>query len=206
MNPMVRGQIETHTSVEGFFADLLTEALGTERLALDATSRSYLLNLFSDFTLHDHLHTGAKQGESGTPALAWLYERAAHAEPGRRFEALRHLGDVALVVAGFFGPHIERERSVVGVGYYIDMGTAAYDTASTLAHKGAFGSMLRELAQKFRRLVEVLTRIAERIALPVVHDVSSLYARILRNPESLVLHRRLIDQGAVPVFGSVVAA
>lgn len=196
-------QIETHASIEEYFGDLLKEALATERLCLGDASAAYVLRLFSEFAERGALHARDTRGERGTPALVWLYERAQTGGSGVRFDSYRHLGDVALFVSGFFGPHITRARSAVGVEYYVDMGQAAYDTAAVLAKPTGFGALLSELAAKFRRLVEVLTRVAERTTLPVARDMTALYERLMMNPESTDLFKRLLTKGVVPVFGSV---
>jgi hypothetical protein len=78
------------------------------------------------------------------------------------------------------------------------MGAAAYDSAASLAEPHGFRSILRELAVKFRRLVEVLTRVAEQTTLPVARDVAALYERLCLNPGNGDVHRRLLQQGLIP--------
>lgn len=193
------GRIETHTTLEGFFADLIKEAIAAERVVLDTDCINYLLNLCREFAKHEALFGRERAGENGTPALVWLYERAQQSDRGSRFQAYRHLGDVSLMVSGFFAPHIERDRSLVGIDYYVQMGASAYDTAASIAKPTGFGKVLSEMAAKFRRLVEVLTRVAEKTTLPVAHDVAALYERFIRNPESSDLARRLIvGERAIP--------
>ena len=195
-------RIETHATLEGFFGDLIQEALAAERLDLDESSVSYLLSLCREFSRHEVMFGSERPGESGTPGLVWLFERAQSTDRGTRFQAYRHLGDVSLMVSGFFSPHIERERSLVGVEYYVQMGSNAYDSAAALAQANNFGQLLSELAQKFRRVVEVLMRVAEQTTLPIARDVAALYERYSRNPESLELLRRLSQQGAAPCFAA----
>jgi hypothetical protein len=198
MEAAMTGCIHTQVTLEGFFGELLREALSVEGLALDEACVAYLQNLCSDFVKHEALHGAESTGEPGTPALVWLYQRAQTADRGLRFHAYRQLGDVSLVVSGFFTPHIERERSLVGVDYYVQMGSAAYDSAATLAKPEGFGDLLSELAAKFRRLVEVMTRVAERTTLPIRRDVAAMFDRFARNPDSAELHRRLVAQGLIP--------
>jgi len=199
-------RIETDCSLEGFFKDLLEQALVAERVQLDTEGFSYVLHLVGEFARPDVLHGRGQRDDPGTPALVWLYKEAREAAPSQRFDAYRHLGDVALVVAGFFAPHVERARSLVGVDYYVDMGRTAYDVAAQSAFAGGFQRLLRELADKFAHLVEVLSRVAERTTLPVSRDIASLYARMLKNPDSARLTERMLVQGAFPVFGKGAAA
>lgn len=193
-------RIDTHCSLESFFEGLLRQALETEQVELQADAFTYLLHLVGDFSDPTALHRADRSDEPGTPALVWLYQEAREAPPTRRFEAYRHLGDVALMVAGFFGPHIERARSLVGVQYYVDMGRTAYQTAAHHASSSGFLPLLGQLSNNFDRLVEVLTRVAEQTTLPVAHDVAALYARVLRNPASERLLNELKGQRAFPVF------
>lgn len=190
-------RIAMDSTLETFFRDLLQQALAAERLELDEAGLSYLVRLMGDFSRHEALYASARPDEPGTPTLVWLYEKAQTAERSQRFEAYRHLGDVALVVSGLFGAHLERQRSLVGVDYYVGMGRAAYDSAAHLARPSIFERVLGELAEKFNRVVEVLTHVAEQTTLPVRRDLEALYERIVRSPESPELQRRLADQGLV---------
>lgn len=188
--------ITTHTSVEEYFSALITDAIEAQNLQISDDSSAYLLQLMKDFGRSEAL-VGPRPDEPGTPALFRLYERAATMAPSGRFDAYRHLGDVALFVSGFFGAHIE--RSLVNVDYYVQMGCSAYRTAASLARGGAFASVLAQLAEAYGRVVEVLTHVAEQTTLPVDRDVAALYERWLRNGDSSVLCNRLIDLGSVPV-------
>ncbi len=191
-------RIETHSSLEAFFGTLLTEALRTEHVQLQTASFTYVLNLVGDFSNPEAL--SGSRDEPGTPGLVWLYQEAREAAPSHRFEAYRRLGDVALMVAGFFGPNLQRSRSLVGIDYYIDMGRTAYEAAANYAARTGFSEMLGDISKKFEPLVEVLTLMAEQTTLPVVHDMAALYARVLRNPDSHRLSVSFKEQGAFPVF------
>lgn len=194
-------RIDTHSSLEAYFEGLLRDALSAEQVDLPEDAFSYVLHLVGDFSRPEHLHGRGGHDEPGTPGLVWLYKEAREAAPSARFDAYRHLGDVALMVSSFFGPHVERERSLVGVEYYVDMGRTAYGAAASLALRSGFAALLGGLSQRFDRLVEVLTRVAEQTTLPVAADIGALYARICRNPNSPELSRRLLSSGAFPVFG-----
>ncbi len=193
-------QIDTRCSLEAFFDELMRDALAAERVDLDPAAAAYLVQLCAEFSRHEALHGRARPDEPGTPTLTWLYQQAREGAPAARFDAYRHLGDVSLVVSGLFAPHLERRRAVVGVDYHVQMGAAAYDQAASLARRSGLGPLLGELASKFRRLVEVLTRMAERTTLPVCQDLGALYARVLRLPESRLLQSRLLEQHAIPVL------
>lgn len=187
-------------SLEDFFNGLLTDALDATGLEIGDGSRAYLLQLVGDCSRVEELHRGARSDEPGTPTLVWLYERAQCGAPSERFDAWRHLGDVALIVAGLFGAHLQRRRNLVGVDYYVRMGAGAYGSAATY-HRGGFGPILEELAAKFRYLVDVLTRVGEATTLPVADGLERLYDRWAANPRQVDLQERLIRRGAVPILG-----
>lgn len=197
-------RIEIQTSLAGFFDTMLRDALAAERLALTDPATSYLVQLVTEFAERDALYAHGERDERGTPALATLYTRAIEAAPHERFNAYRQLGDVALVVAGLFAPHVER-RKLVDLRYYADMGSAAYHHAAQLA-QGSFGGVLGQLSTSFARCIEVLTRFAEKTTLPVRRDVGAFFDRWAMNPESEELARRLMTMGLVPVMGPAKAA
>ena len=76
---------------------------------------------------------------------------------------LRRLGDIALFIAGLFGPSLERKT--VGVDYYINMGGGAYDWLSdSLAATGDRSlswRTFRELAENFEAMVATLDDFAD---------------------------------------------
>lgn len=192
--------IETNPSIEDFFGELLNDALRWQRVDLAETSRAYLVQLCGDFSRVEELHRVGRREEPGTPTLAWLYERAQTGAPSERFDAWRHLGDVALVVSSLFGAYLERRRNLVGVDYYVRMGAGAYVSAAACAPRTGFGAVLEELAQKFRDLVEVLTRVGEATTLPVANGIGRLYERWLEGPGDRDLQARLTRLGACPVL------
>lgn len=192
-------RIDTQTTLEGYFHELFRGALAAERIDLSDSAKAYVLQLVTEYAERDALHGASKKEERGTPALFWLYERAVTAPPHERFNAFRQMGDIALVVSGFFGPHID--RSLVDVSYYVQMGGTAYSQAATLSHGGAFRTVLEQLAVRFAKVVEVLTRVAEQTTLPVAKDLGALYERWVRNPSSQDLQRRLATSGVFPVKG-----
>lgn len=195
-------RIDTHCSLESYFEGLLRDALDAEQVAVPDDTFTYVLHLVGDFSSPDALRAPEGRDEPGTPGLVWLYQAAREAAPSHRFDAYRRLGDVALVVAGFFGPHVERSRSLVSLDYYVEMGRSAYSAAAALGARTGFEHLLADLSRRFGSMVEVLTRVAEQTTLPVTADLGALYQRLLRNPDSPELSRRLLGQGAFPVFGT----
>ena len=176
------------STLEAFFGELLTDALSREKLCLDRSTQAYLLQVIAD---RDVVSPRPDRGDRGAPALASLYLEAMQRPPSERREALRELGDHALVMSGLFPQHVERRGSVVDVDYYVSMGGAAYAQAASLTRDG-----LREV---LAQLVEVLTRVAERTTLPVARDPGALYTRWSRAADGASLERELLAHGLVPI-------
>lgn len=183
--------------MESYFEELLRGAMEAEKLSLSPVASTYLLKLVSEFGHRGLLASRGDGQQPGTPTLFELYAQAVNSAPSERCDAFRYLGDVSLFLSGFFAPHIE--RSLVGVDYYVEMGGNSYRQAATLSH-GGFAEVLGQLAGHFRRLVEVMTRVAEQTTLPVQRDIGSLFERWSRNPESEELGRRLMRGRAVPLL------
>jgi len=186
--------IDAHTTLDEYFRDLLARALQAERCEVPLEVQQYLTRLCVDFAA-----TGAPGADDATATLAWLYREAREAPPAARFDAYRRLGDVALVAPSLFAPYVERRRALVGRSYYVQMGAAAYDAAAGLARSG-FSTLLRELSERFRHLVDVLSRMAEATTLPMQQDLERLVARLQERPDDPAALRSLQREGLVPVW------
>jgi hypothetical protein len=187
------------TSLKQFFKTLLDEALGRSRLDVAEVTEFYLANLLAEFAAADRLFAPDEPGGAEQP-LALLYHRAQSAEREERIRILRRLGDVSLYKAGFFASALR--GSVVGQGYTIDMGRAAYGQIAVLA-RGGFAQVYDELGRKFRPLVEMLEGIAARAS------ARSSPAGVLRVYESWqrtgsdTLESVLVDAGLLPRGGGL---
>ncbi len=180
-------------NLESFFESLLGPALTSEGFELETGTKQYLVQLCADFARRP------PEGDDTTATLAWLYEEARLAAPLQQAEAYRRLGDVALVVPSLFAPYVDRPRALVGRRYYIDMGRGAYQAAAARARSG-LGALLQELAVKFQRLVDVLTRVAEATTLPIRQDIDTLIRRLQQDPSDAPAHRQLVSQGLIPLL------
>jgi len=183
-------------SLKQFFKSLLDEALGQTGLDVAEVTEFYLANLLAEFAAADRLFAPDAPGGAEEP-LAVLYHRAQSAEREERIRILRRLGDVSLYKAGFFAGALR--GSVVGQGYTIDMGRAAYAQVA----RGGFARVYDELGRKFRPLVEVLEGIAAR------SSARSSPAGVLRVYESWrrsrsdALEGVLVDAGLLPPRGGL---
>ena len=187
------------TSLKHFFRALLDEALGHTGLDVAEVTELYLADLLAEFAAADRLFAPDEPGGTEEP-LAVLYHRAQAAEREERIRILRRLGDVSLYKAGFFAGALR--ESVVGQGYTIDMGRAAYAQVATLA-RGGFAHVYDELGRKFRPLVEVLEGISAR---SVARSSAAGALRVYdswRRSGSDSLESVLVDAGLLPRRGGL---
>jgi hypothetical protein len=188
------------TSLKQFFKSLLDEALGETGLDVAEVTEFYLANLLAEFAAADRLFAPDETGGTEEP-LAVLYHRAQVAEREERIRILRWLGDASLYKAGFFAGSLR--ESIVGPGYTIDMGRAAYAQVATLA-RGGFAHVYDELGRKFRPLVEVLEGIAARSAARSSPAGALRVYDSWRRSGSDTLESVLVDAGLLPRRGGLV--
>lgn len=156
-----RGLIEA-TSLKAYFHEELNGILDRLHQDLSDDTRAYMVNLLHQFSRSDRFFEWYEERVTLRP-LAMLYGEALHARNlHERRQMLRRLGDIALFIAGLFGPSLERK--CVGVEYYINMGGSAYDSLSdSLAatrDRSLQSKTFRELAQNFAEMVMALDALA----------------------------------------------
>jgi len=187
------------TSLKQFFKSLLDEAFGQTGLNVAAVTEFYLANLLTEFATADRLFAPAEPGGEEEP-LAVLYHRAQAADREDRIRLLRRLGDVSLYKAGFFASALR--ESVVGQGYTIQMGSAAYAQVATMA-RGGFAHVYDELGRKFRPLVDVLEGIAARSTARSSPGGALRVYESWRRTGSDTLESVLVDAGLLPRGGGL---
>ncbi len=84
-------------SLDGFFEELLVEALREHRTEASDAASSYLVTL-----LRDYAHPGREAAAPLNGSLTLLLAEALDTPGGERFERLKSLGDGVLYVRGFF--------------------------------------------------------------------------------------------------------
>ncbi|MBX2869047.1 MAG: hypothetical protein KTR18_10245 [Acidiferrobacterales bacterium] len=171
-------------SVESFFHESLIDLKERRQSEVSDSSLAYLVNLLSRFLHADQLFEWEKEAGFGLPTLAFMYGKAMHSpDRNQRISVLRRLGDVALFVAGLFGPGLTRK--LAGMNYYIDMGGGAYGMVYNNLEKHRSGTMdpdvFRELSEHFPELVELLDEFAQDTSLRTDRDLLTLYEHWLRN-------------------------
>lgn len=167
--------VTTHASVEGFFHEVLTEALGREGVEASEPTEFYLVTLLGAF---------ARARIPDEPLSLRLAGTASDA--GARVKALKEVGDTSLYVTGFFADSLQRK--LVGVNYYVDLGQAAYAELAQRLAISTVGEVYDELAGKFPRFVDVLAEVRRHTTF-MGQDVVRLYEEWLRTRSEWVENR-----------------
>lgn len=139
--------ILTEAAPTALWRDAVREAAQRADVALDEELESYLV-----FVLMRHLG----DAELGARVLAIDYLEALLASGSQRAQALRDTGDRCLLIAGLFPEQAQRRR--VSLGYFLDLGIAAY-TAEAEHARTALAALYRHLAAAFATLVRALVEL-----------------------------------------------
>ncbi len=137
------------------FNVLLRRALGRPRGQADRGVVNYLANLLALFVHTDRVHRIARDDGDSYQYLFDMAAAAAEADPRREFLLHSQIGNYALYLTGMFPGWIEYRhrygRRPVNVEYYVDMGRAHFQHASThrLAHEFGMEGIFFRLAVMF---------------------------------------------------------
>jgi hypothetical protein len=172
----------TDMDLREHFRSTVSDAIANQRVELEEETVFYLVNMLAYFARADRLFDESSGGVVMQP-LAMIYARAVQARSVEdRHRAYKHLGDVALLVAGMFAESLNRK--LVDLDYYVAMGSSAYaclsDEARQSVRAHAFQTIFAELSRKFQRLVDVLAEVSEQSRLGASSDMLRLYELWMR--------------------------
>ncbi|MFM8330839.1 MAG: hypothetical protein ACKN9T_04050 [Candidatus Methylumidiphilus sp.] len=192
------------TNVAEYFKDSIHSALSRQKVQAEEDTVFYVVNLLVWFARAENLFPQTADGVVQQP-LALTYAEAVEARtPQQRDDALRRLGDVALVVAGLFAASFSRK--LVDIDYYIAMGGGAYgalsEQASASVRTRTFRAIFGELSAKFQSFVDVLAEVGDNTAMGSQADVLRLYEIWLRTGSAYAAER-LRKQGIEPARAAV---
>ncbi len=145
--------LHSETPVE-YFKEVVEKVMARQNFRSSELSSYYLVKLLDNFVALDQCEAGPRA------TLAELYCEALQSHGRERFAKLKLTGDVALFVSGFFADSIVRRR--VELDYYMRMGGTAYGRAAQISPRDS-AAMFAELSKKFRRFVDVLNEVSEKV-------------------------------------------
>ena len=157
-----------------FFRELVTNALGKQKVSTQPETEFYLVNLLNQFMKTDRLYSRTKEGEVREEPLAMMLKEALEqTQPFTQSLLFRHIGDVSLYMAGYFQESLNRKS--VDIDYYIDVGGTAYQQVAARSEEEMKKVLYQELAQKFGAFVEVLAEVSDRTTPRAEKDILRLY-------------------------------
>lgn len=158
-----------------YFATELRTALSHQNISVTPSSFQYLVDLLVRHIDSESFFTKTEDGRLERPVLAKLYEEYVTCGEDRRRHILRRLGDICLMISGFFSDSLKRK--VVDLDYYLGVGGSAY---LQLSHAEPAQSIVyRDLSTRFREFSSALGEISERAGLQSNSDLLRLYERWL---------------------------
>jgi hypothetical protein len=172
-----------------YFKELVDGALTHQGLATQELTAFYVVQLLTSF-----LQRPAAGSEADETPLALRLAQALESGGIRQRASLRHIGDVALFVSGFFSDSLNRK--LVDVDYYVSIGGCAYSALSRV-ETDTFSPVFAELGTKFVGFVDVLSEVSERTSCSSNADLLRLYEKWLKTG-SRRSGQLLVERGVVP--------
>ena len=142
---------------EEFFVGELQKAQKEHSILIAKELEYYLAQLLASFAYPKSSY--ANRSNIFETPLALVHKRALESEPRDRIKLYRELGDHSLYVGGFFSESLDKK--VVGLDYYIAMGSAAYKSVSSLSSASQMESLYEKLSEEFDLLIYLLNQIAK---------------------------------------------
>lgn len=145
--------------LKSFFYDALDSALLEHGPECNDDTKAYLLNLLVFFHRTENLFPDHRT-RFFSPLAQYYGEAVEAPSRSQRADALRRLGDQALLVSGWFAHALEGR--VTKLSYYLDMGSAAYShLACDLgpAQRAGLAPVFAALGGQFRDFARALAAI-----------------------------------------------
>jgi hypothetical protein len=172
-----------------YFKELVDGALSHQGLATQELTAFYVVQLLTSF-----LQRPASTDEADETPLGFRLAQALESGGIRQRTRLKHIGDAALFVSGFFSDSLNRK--LVDVDYYVSIGGCAYSALSRV-ETDTFSPVFAELGTKFVGFVDVLSEVSERTSCTSNVDLLRLYEK-WRKTGSRRSGQLLVERGVVP--------
>lgn len=186
-----------------YFRSSIDAAVAQQSVTVDPHATHYVVSMMTSFSRSENLYENDGENYGIRPLALMLADAAEAPTAEERNRLLRRIGDVALFVSGFFANHLPNKA--VDIDYYIGMGENAYGVLSEEVRGtfrgNAFADVWRELASKFRILIDVLHEVRD-------HGRMDSSMSLLRQYEVWLMtgsqraEQLLRQQGLVPITTS----
>ena len=189
--------LELSLTPEAFFQEKVSGAVQNLRIQVDDHVEFYLVKLLCDFIDPQKQLPQQSEGSFLDSPLALLLKKATEAPPHERLKILKLIGDTSLYMSGFFQDYFNRKA--FDIGYYIAIGSSAYNTASNIVrehhHDEHFHGVYRGLAENFVNLVDVVAEVSDVPKENKPVDILAVYDRWARSNSSRL--RRILEQAGI---------
>ena len=113
-----------------FFAGELKSAMEKHGVSAQQESQEYLVGLLVRHIESEKFFVKTSDGKLENNYLVDLYTEYLQGGTAKKIIVLQRLGDICLLVSGFFSESLQRK--VTDIGYYFGMGGTAYKQLSEL--------------------------------------------------------------------------
>lgn len=158
-----------------FFKKELREAMSNQKVNANDKAVEYLADLLLRNMSSDSFFSKDEQGNLKDNVLVDLYAQYLQGDEFTKRSALQRLGDICLMMTGFFSDNITRK--LVDMDYYFGMGGGAYWQLSTITASNPV--TYKELSEKFRPFSDVLGEMSVRSGIQNNSDLLRTYERWL---------------------------
>ena len=165
------------SNVREYFSDELKRVMEKHQLSTAQDSFHYLVDLMVRHTESEQFFAKDEEGRLKNNVLADIYGEYLQGDTQQKRIALRRLGDVCLMVTGFFPDSLNRK--LIDIDYYFGMGGTAYWTLSNLQLTDLTRTLFKELSVKFKTFSEVLAEFSDRSGLQNNKDLLRIYEKWL---------------------------
>ena len=176
-----------HESAIVYFKELVDGALAHQGVAANELTAFYVVQLLAGFL------QGTASNADDRP-LAFRLADALERGGADQRASLKHIGDGALFVSGFFSDSLN--RTLVDVDYYASIGGCAYQALSRV-ETDTLSPVFAELGDKFVEFADVLSEVSERTSCSSNGDLLRLYEKWLKTG-SRRAGQLLVERGVVP--------
>ncbi len=166
----------TVSDARDFFLKELYALVEKHGLKAELPAIQYLADLLIRNISSEQFFSRDAEGNLKQDTLAELYLEFMQGSPEKQKAALKRLGDLCMLVTGFFSPSLTRKA--VDLDYYFGMGGGAYWQLANLPSSKDASTYL-ELSQKFKPFSDLLGEFSERSGIQNNSDLLRTYERWL---------------------------
>jgi len=150
-------------NLRDYFRTSVDDVIVKQGVDVDPHTTYYVVNLLTLFARSEEFYENDGEAYGVKPLALMLAEATDAQNVEQRTLTLQRIGDVALIVSGFFIESLAAKA--VDIDYYVYMGESAYGSLSEEVRGtfrgNAFGEVYKELANKFQILTDVLNEVRD---------------------------------------------